>query len=470
MTARAGTRDEVGSEAERRGEAMRPVPRMLDLFAGIGGASIGAMRSGMEVAGHSEIEPFPCSVLEERFPGVPNLGDVSKWREWDWDRIGHVDVVSAGSPCQGMSVAGKRLGLADERSNLFYEAVGIVRRCGARYFVWENVAGAFSSARGHDFAAVLDALADAGALDIAWRVLDARFFGVPQRRRRIFLVADFGGERAGEILALSEGMPGNPPPGREAGEEAAGGVGGGVAGDSRGRAERLVPQGCGGQVAPTLDASFGNTLGLDNQHIDTGAGLFVISPVEAAGGGGEEAVAFNETGPGWWNEAPHCGTLRAEGENRPSRPSNLVMPDPAAHDENPSSNGEPECIDCRSGRGQGEHSGTLQSKGSGGNSLNYINPVAVPVCATGDETHALTASYRSSEDGGGRGNPILAGAMKVRRLTPVECEKLQGFPPAWTDVAHRGKPAADGPRYRALGNAWCVNVGEWVMARVKEAL
>lgn len=364
---------------------------MLDLFAGIGGASVGAMRSGMEVVAHSEIEPFPCSALEERLPGVPNLGDVSKWREWNWDQIGHVDVVSAGSPCQGMSVAGKRMGLADERSNLFYEAVGIVRRSGARFFVWENVPGVFSSARGHDFAAVLDALADAGALDIAWRVLDAQGFGVPQRRRRIFLVADFGGERAGEILALSEGVPRNSPSGEEAGQEAAGGSGG-----------------------------------------------------------------------------------------------------------SPSSNGEPECIDTRSSRGQGKNSGTLQSKSSGGHSLNYIkgetgfalraNPSHSGDKGDGGINTTLVAFQQNQRDEvrliGGDGQiagaltaeagmkqqNYIAEVMKVRRLTPTECERLQGFPDSFTDVHHRGKPAADGPRYRALGNAWAVPCGEFVFRRIARVL
>ncbi len=196
--------------------------RGMDLFSGIGVASLAMEAVGMEVVAHSEIEPFPNAVLEERFPGVPNYGDVTKFNEWPWDQIGHIDVVTSGSPCQDLSVAGKRAGLSGERSGLFYDSVGAFRRSGARFFVWENVVGAMSSNRGQDFGAILDALAGAGALDICWRILDAQGFGVPQRRRRVFLVADFAGECAREILFEREGESRNPEAGRETRQEAAG--------------------------------------------------------------------------------------------------------------------------------------------------------------------------------------------------------------------------------------------------------
>ena len=203
--------------------------RGVDLFSGIGAASIAMKSSDIEIVAHSEVEPFCNAVLNSHFPYVPNLGDIKQWRNWPWDDLGKIDLITFGSPCQGLSVAGKRKGFSDERSNLFYEAVGAIQRSGARFAIWENVPGAFSSNGGEDFASALDTLADAGALDIAWRVLDAQRFGVPQRRRRIFLVADFGGHRAGEILFESEGEKRDFEPSKQKREEIAGTLGGDIA-------------------------------------------------------------------------------------------------------------------------------------------------------------------------------------------------------------------------------------------------
>lgn len=194
------------------------------LFDGIGGWLLAARHAGVTPVWASEIEPFPCSVTARHFPDVKQLGDITKI---DADEIEPVDIVCAGSPCQDLSIAGKRNGLDGERSGLFRTAVELVRgmriRTGGRYprfFVWENVPGAFSSNRGMDFQAVLEEIGEskipmpqgnrwaaAGLVqcpgaEIAWRVLDAQYWGVPQRRRRIFLVADFAtdGRCAGEIL------------------------------------------------------------------------------------------------------------------------------------------------------------------------------------------------------------------------------------------------------------------------------
>ena len=152
--------------------------------------------------------------------------------------------MSFGSPCQDWSVAGKRLGLKGHRSSLFHEAIRIIRLCEPRFAVFENVPGLFSAAGGWDFAVVLDEMAESGALDIAWRVLDAQWFGVPQRRRRIFLVADFGGERAGEILSIEEGVQRHPAPSREAGKAvtalSANGVGTCGADDNQAQGNHLI--------------------------------------------------------------------------------------------------------------------------------------------------------------------------------------------------------------------------------------
>ena len=218
------------------------------LFDGIGGGLLAAHHAGITPIWASEIEPFPCSVTARHFPNVKQLGDIT---QIDPDEIAPVDIVCAGSPCQDLSIAGKRKGLNGERSGLFRKAVDLVRRMRERtagkypwFFVWENVPGAFSSNRGMDFQAVLEEIgeskipmpqgnhwAPAGLVqfpgaEIAWRVLDAQYWGVPQRRKRIFLVADFAadGRRAGEILFESEGVCWGSATGTGTGEEIARGA------------------------------------------------------------------------------------------------------------------------------------------------------------------------------------------------------------------------------------------------------
>lgn len=163
--------------------------KYLSLCSGIEAASVAWEPLGWEPVAFSEIEPFPCSVIAHHFPDVPNVGDMTqidgrKYR-------GAVDLIVGGTPCQGFSVAGKRGGLSDERSGLAMHFVRIVSECRPRWFVWENVPGAFSTNRGRDFGTFVKALDECG-YHIAWRVLDAQFFGTPQRRRRIFLVGHSG--------------------------------------------------------------------------------------------------------------------------------------------------------------------------------------------------------------------------------------------------------------------------------------
>lgn len=210
------------------------------LFDGSGGFPLGGLISGVTPLWASEVEPFPIRVTSRRIPQMKHLGDISSINGAE---VEPVDIITFGSPCQDMSVAGKRSGLDGERSCLFYEAIRIVKemRCKTngqypRYIVWENVPGAFSSNAGEDFKAVLEAVASvkddyavpcppkgkwtgAGEIlgddfSIAWRCVDAQFWGVPQRRRRIYLVADFNSGCAGKILFESEGLFGNLEPSR----------------------------------------------------------------------------------------------------------------------------------------------------------------------------------------------------------------------------------------------------------------
>ena len=165
--------------------------RYLSIFSGIEAASVAWEPLGWEPAAFAEIDPFPCAVLEERYPGVPNLGDVSgvDWRKFV-KRSGKPDVLVGGSPCQSFSIAGSRTGL-DGASGLMWEYVRAVREVRPRWVLWENVPGALSSSHGEDFRCLLEAL-DALGYGLAWRVLDAQFFGLAQRRERVFLVGRLG--------------------------------------------------------------------------------------------------------------------------------------------------------------------------------------------------------------------------------------------------------------------------------------
>lgn len=163
--------------------------RYVSLFSGIEAASVAWESLGWEPVAFAEIDPFPCAVLNERYPNVPNLGDVS---EVDWSAIGAVDVVVGGSPCQAFSVAGKRKGMLDARGRLMLEYVRAVRDLRPRWLLWENVPGVLSQSSGDAFDTLQRELAECG-YSLAWRTLDAQFFGVAQRRRRVFLVGHLGG-------------------------------------------------------------------------------------------------------------------------------------------------------------------------------------------------------------------------------------------------------------------------------------
>lgn len=385
------------------------------LFDGIGGFPLAAKRVGIKPVWASEIEPFCVSVTKRHFPEMLHLGDI---RGINGAEIEPVDIITFGSPCQDLSVAGKREGLDGKNSSLFYEAIRIIREMreatNGRYpifAVWENVPGAFSSNQGRDFAAVLSALVgtkvdlpagvrrwtSAGVAfgpqgQAAWRVLNAQFWGVPQRRRRIFVVADFRGQRAGQILFEPQGVPGDIEEGRKTREKITGGVEKG-AGRSRGDGTELIAP----EVAACLTTGTGIRFDAETETFIT-VRTFAIRTAQTSsnGWGVSEEVAY---------------TLDlANGQ---------AVAEVAA-------------VDVRNLRETPELSGTLQAKSSGGYSLNYQNPVRI--------------GYR------------------VRRLTPVECERLMGFPDGWTEGG------SDTARYRALGNSVAVPCVEWIMRRIVEVV
>jgi DNA (cytosine-5)-methyltransferase 1 len=294
-----------------------------------------------------------------------------------------VDVICGGFPCQDLSVAGRRAGLAGERSGLFYEFMRIVGEVAPRWVLIENVPGLLSSNGGRDMGAVLGTLGQLGYW-WTWRVLDSQYFGVAQRRRRVFIVGHLGAPCPPEVLFEPESLPGHPPTRGTQGEGVAGSLGGGSG--SRGRAD------------------------------DTDRMTFVPD------------VAFP--------------VLEREGKGPASSvdSGNLV-----AHTFNAS--------DYRNGRYDADDN-------------------ARPLTTSADRTraaplvaHMLRENYRNNSD------PSAEAAMHIltptpRRLTPRECERLQGFPDDWTRYADDGKEITDGPRYRMLGNAVTVNVAEWIARRI----
>jgi DNA (cytosine-5)-methyltransferase 1 len=229
--------------------------RFVSLFAGVGGFDLGLETSGHTCVGQVEIDKNARKILERHWPNVPKHDDVTTAKEWA-NAIGlrgNVDLVVGGFPCQDLSVAGKRAGLAGKRSGLFFDALAFAKNVEAKTIILENVPGLLSSNQGRDFGVVLTELADAGFSNIEWRVLDSQFFGVAQRRRRVFIVASLGTEPFKQILAERESSAGNPSQGESQGQDTAGAVA-----DSTGAGSRVgnfelydFPD---GSVAPTMTA------------------------------------------------------------------------------------------------------------------------------------------------------------------------------------------------------------------------
>lgn len=363
----------------------------IDLFAGIGGFSLGFERAGIETVAHVEIDKHCQKLLHNHWPEHLILADV---RDVGAHNLPQADIITFGSPCQDLSVAGRRAGIEGGRSGLFFEAVRIIRELNPRYAVWENVPGALSSGGGRDFQAVIESLLDAsvpmpksgrwagagmvraGQKELAWIIKDAQYFGVAQRRRRVFVVLSTGGRSASSILFESNGMSGGTAESREAGEGFAScspsGFGGYSARLTVGALQARDGKGIGSTIddkivlAPTPDASNNISGSKKSQEITRRA---------------ETAVDMQI-----WEMQHTDDTYRESGDVAP----------------------------------------TLQSRmGTGGNQVPLVG---------------------------------------LRKLTPTECERLQGFPDGWSDGF------ADSTRYKMLGNAVAVPVAEWIGRRIMEAL
>ena len=378
--------------------------KFLSVCSGIEAASVAWNPIGWEALGFSEIEPFPCAVLKHHYPEVPNFGDMTKFMEWPDATI---DVLCGGTPCQSFSVAGLRKGLDDPRGNLMLTFLATAKRYRPRWVVWENVPGVLSSNGGRDFGTFLGGLAECG-YGFAYRVLDAQYFGLAQRRKRVFVVGYLGDwHRAAAVLFEQHSLQGHPAPRREKGKDVAGTLKA-CAGESGGWSNSVDHAAAGymqtwpADVASTLNAHFGDKQGLEDQH--------------ALGGG-------------------HCSSL----------------PEVAM------------CLNAGGMKRQDSESETLIPTIGGGFDAQAFD------WQSGGDSRGLdpkpTAQLQRCQV------PAVHTEMQVRRLTPEECEALQGFPRGYTAIPWRGKPAdqcPDGPRYKALGNSWAVPVVRWIGERINK--
>ena len=333
----------------------------LSICSGIEAASVAWEPLGWQAIGFSEIEPFPCEVLRQRFPKVKNYGDMTKFREWD--NVGQFGVLAGGTPCQSFSLAGLRRGLDDERGSLMLAYCALASYYKPRWIVWENVPGVLSSNGGRDFGTFLAMLAQCG-YGAAYRVLDAQYFGVPQRRRRVFVVGHLGDWRRAAAV-LFDGF--------------------GVQGDIAPREKSRKDTACKTERSP------GSTVYLthpqDSRYIEAQDTADTVTAQYGTGGGNVPLVLDAYTDSSFGTYRNGCGTLKASG-------------------------------------------GAL---------------------------------------GGGSETLVRVGAT-LRRLTPVECERLQGFPDNWTQIEWRGKSKEQCPdslRYKAIGNSMAVPVMRWIGERIR---
>ncbi len=403
------------------------------LFSGIGGFDLGFEREGFTTSWAVEIDQKAQAVLRRHFPAAALHDDV---RCVGAHNLAPVDVVTFGSPCQDLSVAGKRAGLAGERSGLFHESARIIRELREAYgkpdyAIWENVPGAFSSNAGRDFAAVIQTMVNIGARDVAWRVLDSRFAGVAQRRRRVFLVADFGGERAAEVLALAEGVRGNPPKGRKARQRAASSAGAGF--DERG-----IPR----TVGALTDGAHNGGGSTGRTHTRVEYSPRIANPLTA-----RMAKGINST----LDEGQTPVVIGGHFDDSNKQPIGLDEEQNAM-------------VNCF---------GTLKARMEGG---GFEGAVMVP---QGPVAGPLDASYYKgpgSRAGGEREYvaEIRQLGPRIRRLTPTECERLQGFPDDWNTwgISKDGKRVemADSSRYKQLGNAVTANVAQRIAKQLRCAI
>jgi DNA (cytosine-5)-methyltransferase 1 len=397
-------------------------PTFGSLFAGVGGFDMGMEDAGWECKFQVEWDKHCQHILNKHWPDIPKWGDVSTVSGTE---IPPVDCIIFGSPCQDLSVAGKRAGLQGERSGLFYEAVRIIKEMRhvtngtfPRWAIWENVAGALSSNNGRDFAAVISEMAEAGAVLQEYALLDAQYFGIPQRRRRVFLVACFDSAIARNcpdpLLPVSESLRGNTAKGKSKGQAVASETSAGFTSSSFAQ----YAEGVG-----TLRSNGGDLGG--------GSETLIAEPMLLDGTRVDDVRVYE----------PPVQTLK---ERMGTGGNNVPM---LAFDTQFGSNANV----------FEDQSPTLKaSQQSPSVAYDEYNDTISPV------HHALRAGTKQSTG-------VLEPTMAVRRLTPLECERLMGWPDDHTRWKADGTEQADTHRYKQCGNGVASPVARWIAQHILKA-
>lgn len=429
--------------------------KFISVCSGIEAASVAWGPLGWKAAWFSEIESFPSAVLAHHYTDTPNLGDMTRFKDWP---DATVDLLCGGTPCQSFSNAGLRAGLDDPRGQLMLTFGAIAARYRPRWLVWENVPGVLSSNGGRDFGAFLGLLGHLG-YGFAYRVLDAQYVrvdgygrAVPQRRNRVFVVGCLGDWRsAAAVLLERESLRGDLAPRRSPGARVAATLTRGAESSGRGGYAGRRQEDDTNIVAGSLAGN------------GPGAG-WRIGPDEAAA---HQLVANALTGEGF--DAGEDGTGRGT-------PLTVSM-----------------CLNAKGGGGRldGESETLIPITGAGfdadplafdttqiTSAQNRNNPKRGDAChQLASQQHPPAIAFNARQDPingpingpidcDGSTNGVMFPRQAVRRLMPVECERLMGFPDGYTAITWRGKPAADGPRYKAIGNSWAVNCARWIGWRI----
>ena len=466
--------------------------RMATICSGIGAPEVASIGLPYEHVFMAEIEAFPSAVLAHHWPHVPNLGDMTKIDGESYR--GKVDVLVGGTPCQAFSVAGKRESLNDERGNLTLKFVELCDAINPAFVLWENVPGVLSTAD-NAFGCFLGALSgndgelfpagdgwsNAGCVigpkrKLAWRILDAQYFGLAQRRRRVFVVAcPRDGADHCEILFEREGVQRHSAPSREAGK----GPAGTLEGRSRAGGFPGTDGACSGHVVPTC---FGG---------NNTSGPIDVATARNASGSASGRMDFESETFAVAFGGDIARTLQARHDSSPCADRGMDVVEFAQNqlgevrmgavantlntNFNASGRNAP-CVavgtDCFNGEVTGDVAATMGTRWS---SQNSSGPTVAVAIGLDEEQNAMLDGFgtlKARQQGGGFEGSVMTPTMQVRRLTPVECERLQGFPDSYTAIPWRNKSAIDcpdGPRYKALGNSMAVPVIRWILRRIADA-
>ena len=429
--------------------------RYGSVCSGIEAATMAWHPLGWEAKWFSEIEPFPSAVLQHHYPEVPNLGDMTLIHSNPIFNETTIDVLVGGTPCQSFSVAGLRKGMEDPRGNLALEFCRIADKAKPQWIVWENVPGVLSSNGGKDFGSLLGALGELG-YGFAYRILDAQNFGVPQRRRRVFVVGYLGDWRpAAAVLFESESLCGN------------------IA-ESRSKREKVTRKIEGGSTTYRKSSRATTKDGLETwveDQVSNTLNCFDVGDVRST-----VTVVEKDS---WWDGGQTAASLT-------TRCHDQYMPD-KGHFSAVIQREESKSICFKVRGGVSENSGSqggVPGKSAGKGYLGSEEK-AFTIATSPDQwlfenksiavdMYNMSVNERTSQTISSSASDInhTGGTIqnsRVRRLTPVECERLQGFPDNFSNIAYRGKSESpDGPRYKALGNSMAVPVMAWIGQRIQE--